>query len=332
MPAPISIYENVRVSDWDCLTAAGDADSSWLACSAQRPALRRWEDIGWCGTIGERPGATPLLEAATRSARKPWRAIQHLGGETALAAASSKGDPLSWDCATALDAGKLLKSLPGQLTRDLAKRLEIPLYHPCPAAAACSTGLYALLECADRIERGACARALAGAADCSLTPLLLAGFSALNVLCGDRVPEVYGVGAGFAPAEGAGFVALSQAGPWRLVGGVRLGDARHPTDFLDPETLRTCLAGLWQALPDPDLIVVHGTGTRSGDAYELDVLDRGDWKRSKRLACKSVIGHCLGASGVVELALALQAPVQRLWKISLGFGGHLAAVAVQRCP
>jgi 3-oxoacyl-(acyl-carrier-protein) synthase len=45
---------------------------------------------------------------------------------------------------------------------------------------------------------------------------------------------------------------------------------------------------------------------------------------------KPVIGHCLGASGAVELAVALEAPVKRLWKVSLGFGGHLAAVAVAR--
>jgi 3-oxoacyl-(acyl-carrier-protein) synthase len=294
--------------------------------------LRRCEGIGWCGTIGERPGATTLLDAAVKAARRPWNSIRAGGGDLALAAASSKGDPQAWDSDAPPDGRRFLQSLPGHLSHRLAHELQTGIFQPCPTAAACSTGLFALLECADRIERGACARALAGAADCSLTPLLIAGFSALDVLCRERMPEVYGAGTGFAPAEGAGFVALSHVGPWRLVGGVRLGDARHPTDFQDPETLRTCLAALWQSLPDPDLIVVHGTGTRSGDAYELEVLDHGEWKHTQRLACKAVVGHSLGASGVVELALALQAPVERLWKISLGFGGHLAAVAVQRCP
>jgi 3-oxoacyl-(acyl-carrier-protein) synthase len=111
---------------------------------------------------------------------------------------------------------------------------------------------------------------------------------------------------------------------------VRLGDASHPTRFADGDTLRRCLLALWDILPEPELIVTHGTGTASGDAYEHAALNDGPWRACARLTCKPVLGHCLGASGTVELALALEAPVARLWKLSLGFGGHLAALAVER--
>jgi 3-oxoacyl-(acyl-carrier-protein) synthase len=149
-------------------------------------------------------------------------------------------------------------------------------------------------------------------------------------LCGEEKPQAFAVPTGFAPAEGAGLMALAHDGPWRLVASVRLGDARHETEFRDPATLRTALEGLWHASPRPDLIITHGTGTARGDAYERGGLDDGPWRAVPRLHCKPMIGHCLGASAAVELALGLEAPVKRLWKLGLGFGGHLAVVAVER--
>ena len=111
---------------------------------------------------------------------------------------------------------------------------------------------------------------------------------------------------------------------------MRLGDAGHETHFTDPRTLTYALDALWAAVPHPDLIITHGTGTAAGDAYEARGLDAGPWRQCERVSMKPIIGHCLGASGAVELASACHAPVQRLWKLSLGFGGHLAAVALVR--
>jgi 3-oxoacyl-(acyl-carrier-protein) synthase len=49
------------------------------------------------------------------------------------------------------------------------------------------------------------------------------------------------------------------------------------------------------------------------------------------VACKPAIGHTLGASGLVELAAAMHDPAaHRIWKLGMGFGGHLACVAVAR--
>ena len=324
-------YERVALVAWDCLTAAGDAPAAWSACSKSESALRQAAGIGWHGPVDLPPGADRLLRLATATAARPWHALSNLRGALALGISSSKGDPEALQRALAGEARSLIMALPGQLTAQVAGALGCGTYQPAQVAAACSTGLYALLECADRIEDGRCERALAGAADLSLTPLLLAGFQALGVLCGMRRPQAFGEPTGFAPAEGAGLIALGHDGPWRLVAGVRLGDARHETEFRDPTTLRTALHGLWQAAPHPDLIITHGTGTARGDSYERDGLDAGPWRDVPRLHCKPLIGHCLGASAAVELALALEAPERRLWKLGLGFGGHLAAVAVERC-
>jgi 3-oxoacyl-[acyl-carrier-protein] synthase II len=323
-------YERVALVAWDCLSAAGDAPAAWSACSKSANALRLDDDLGWHGRVELPPGDDRLLRLASVTARRPWQALAADAGALALGISTSKGDPALWEEVVAGRPELLVGALPGQLTPRLAATLRCGTYVPAPVAAACSTGLYALLACADHLEDGRCERALAGAADLSLTPLLIAGFRALGVLCGGRRPQAFAEPTGFAPAEGAGLIALGRTGPWRLVAGVRLGDARHETEFRDPATLHHALAALWQAAPRPDLIITHGTGTARGDAYERAGLDAGPWRGVRRLHCKPVIGHCLGASAAVELALGLEAPVRRLWKLGLGFGGHLAAVAAER--
>ncbi len=324
-------YERVALVAWDCLTAAGDASAAWSACVAAADVLQFDHDLGWHGRVPLPMGPGRMLRLAISAGRRPWQAIAGLAGDLALGLSTSKGDPEQWERVLHGEPHLLVSALPGQLTPQFAQALGCGPYQPAMVAAACSTGLYALLECADRIEDGRCARALAGAADLSLTPLLTAGFQALGVLCGDRRPQAFGIPTGFAPAEGAGIIALAHEGPWRLVASVRLGDARHETEFRDPATLQQALSGLWQASAPPELIITHGTGTANGDAYERLGLDAGPWAPVQRMHCKPVLGHCLGASAAVELAAGLQAPVKRLWKLGLGFGGHLAAVALERC-
>jgi 3-oxoacyl-[acyl-carrier-protein] synthase II len=330
LPAPHRRYHAVAIAAWDCLACTGDAAASWSACRQGASGLQHAPELGWHGAIRAIQGPGRMLAIAHRAALRPWQALSGSRGLPALIVGSSKGDPQLMAEALAGDAGALPAALPGALSARLAADLGIAVSIGAAPAAACSTGLYAVLEAADLIERGACTHALAGAADCALATWLLAGFRSLGVLCGDRSPQAFAEPTGFAPAEGAGFLALAAAGPWRLRGGVRLGDARHPTRFEDGDTLARALLALWEILPAPELIVTHGTGTASGDAYEAGALDDGPWAACARLHCKPVIGHCLGASGAVELALALESPVDRIWKLSLGFGGHLAALALER--
>jgi Beta-ketoacyl synthase, N-terminal domain/Beta-ketoacyl synthase, C-terminal domain len=323
-------YEQVHVVAWDCLSAAGDAAATWSACTIGRCALQHNSTIGWHGRVAIPAGPDRHLALALTASKRTWNSVATFPGPLAFGASTSKGDLSAWDATIAGDLNAFIRAWPGQLTPRLAAALRLPIYRPVSVAAACSTGLYALLDAADAIEDGYCSRALAGAVDTSLSPWLLAGFKAMGVLCGDVAPQSFSTPTGFAPAEGAAFFALAKTGPWRLVGGVRLGDAGHETEFRDPQTLRQAFASLWRMLPGPDLIITHGTGTARGDAYETAGLLQGPWNKTMRLSCKPSIGHCLGASAAVELAAGLQAPVQRLWKICLGFGGHLAGVALER--
>jgi 3-oxoacyl-(acyl-carrier-protein) synthase len=111
---------------------------------------------------------------------------------------------------------------------------------------------------------------------------------------------------------------------------------------------------------------VHGTATRSNDPLECRALRLALGANADRVACtanKSQIGHLLGAAGAAELAITCLAihqgfvpPTLNLTnpdpacdldgtplvgrrreigaaiKLSIGFGGHLAAAVLKRVP
>lgn len=123
------------------------------------------------------------------------------------------------------------------------------------------------------------------------------------------------------------------------------------------EVLKRCT----DATSPPDLVSLHGTGTTTNDLAESHGVQRtfGE-RRPPCFGVKGAIGHLLGAAGSVEFALMLlamkhgvvpgtanltnldenccvdvesavrQAPIDSAIKLSLGFGGHVAACEVFR--
>jgi hypothetical protein len=323
-------YHRVWIDRWAALSCAGDSAATWRACDLGRCALRCDAEHGWLGLLGERPYDGELAELLARLCQA-WTLP---AGPPALSISASKGDITLLGRLLTGDLAAFLPWQAGSLGPRLAARLGLRHFVGGSPIAACSTGLYALLHAADCLEDGQADWGLAGAADASCHPLLMAAYRNMGVLCRHHPPSAFsGKGQGFAAAEGAAVLGLTtEPAGWRLVAGVRLGDARHETRCEDPAVLQACLSSLWELLPEPDLIVAHATGTAVGDRFEQAALAEGPWSRARVLCCKPQIGHCLGASGIVELAAALEAPVRRLWKLSLGFGGHVAAVACEREP
>lgn len=324
-------YDRVWIADWDACSAAGDAAATWRAIRDRASAIAPDPNVGPVARALPAEIPEPLrLEALTLAA-----CAYPAGGldrAPLLCLAASKGN--TGRLLDRLDPAQLLPAMPGGLNRLVAETYGWRHYRECCPVAACSTGLYALLAAADALEHGVAEEALCGAADASLQALPLAGFQRMGVLAStDRPQALARAATGFAPGEGAAVFRLTtwaQPSGWRVVAGIRLGDASHPTSCEDPQVLHRCLADLWQRCPEPDAIVTHATGTRVGDAYELAGLESGPWRTAHRVVCKPIIGHCLGASSAVELAAALHGPHRSIWKLGLGFGGHIAGVALRR--
>jgi 3-oxoacyl-(acyl-carrier-protein) synthase len=154
-----------------------------------------------------------------------------------------------------------------------------------------------------------------------------------------------------------------------VVGGALGADGFHETD-LDPNpeglanVLQHALRRARVAPRDVDHVNVHGTATRPNDPLECRAIHRALGDGARQVVCtanKSQIGHLLGAAGSAELAIACLSirdgfipptlnlrdpapecdldvvanvgrslPIRVALKISIGFGGHLAAAVVRR--
>ena len=250
--------------------------------------------------------------------------------------------------------------------------------------AACATGLVAVLEGAELIRRGTCDVVLAGSADASLEPMLLAAFRRMKVLARvdddpARAVRPWDRGrSGFLVGEGGAILVLERddharargARPYAEVAGGALGsDAHHATD-LDPDpsglarVIGQALRRAGVPAPEIDHVNVHGTATRLNDPLECRSLRLALGAQADRVACsanKGQIGHLLGAAGAAELAIACltirdgfvpptvnltdpdpacdldgtpgigrELPIRAALKLSIGFGGHLAAIVLRR--
>ncbi len=146
-------------------------------------------------------------------------------------------------------------------------------------------------------------------------------------------------------------------------------DCYHPVSFnLDGEALARTLKALLQntqiSLEEIDYLNLHGTATREGDLYETVQIKKAFGKKAHSISTsstKSMTGHLLGASGAVEIiacCLAMEngfvpptvglekpdpkcdldyTPQQAKKKkislaasLSLGFGGHIATIAIRK--
>jgi 3-oxoacyl-[acyl-carrier-protein] synthase II len=154
-----------------------------------------------------------------------------------------------------------------------------------------------------------------------------------------------------------------------FAGGALGSDAYHMTDLNpDPANLAGLIgrALAWSGVEasEIDHVNVHGTATRVNDPLECQALRLALGAHADTISCsasKAQIGHCLGAAGAVELALTCLAvrdgfvpptlnlndpdprcdldatphvgrarPIRAALKLSLGFGGHLAAAVVRQ--
>ena len=154
-----------------------------------------------------------------------------------------------------------------------------------------------------------------------------------------------------------------------ILGGRMLSDAHHVTSLGDDSTaLVELITGTLQAsrIAPHDIAYVnaHGTGTQQNDAMESRGIRLALGRAADSIcvsANKSMLGHLVNASGSVELALTALAlrdgfapptlnlthpdpecdldcvpligrerPLEHAIKLSIAFGGHLAAIALRR--
>ena len=187
---------------------------------------------------------------------------------------------------------------------------------------ACATGTHSIGEAFRSIQYGEADVMVAGGTESSITPIGVAGFSALTALSTSEDPMRASIPFdkernGFVMGEGAGIVILeslehAQARGAKiyaeLAGYGATCDAYHITSPAEDgsgaaKAMEVAIADAKMKPEDVDYINAHGTSTHHNDLFETKAikLALGDYAGKVKISStKSMIGHLLGAAGGVE--------------------------------
>ena len=193
---------------------------------------------------------------------------------------------------------------------------------------ACATGSHSIGEAFRSIQYGEADVMVAGGTESSITPLGVAGFTALTALSTSEDPAHASRPfdenrEGFVMGEGAGVVVLeslehAQARGAKIlaevVGYGATCDAYHITS--PAEDGSGAARAMTEAMKDAgiqpediDYVNAHGTSTHHNDLFETKAikLALGDHAYKTRInSTKSMIGHLLGAAGGVEFIVCVK--------------------------
>lgn len=190
-------------------------------------------------------------------------------------------------------------------------------------ATACASGAHAIGEAFHLVRSGGCDIALAGGSEAAVTPLGVAGFSAMRALSTRDVEPSRASCPfdadrdGFVLGEGASVIVLERgerarergARAYALVTGYGATSDAHDLTQPDPDG-EGALGAMREALEDAglepsaiDYVNAHATSTPIGDRVEARALRALLGERSVAVSStKGATGHLLGAAGSLEAA------------------------------
>ena len=187
---------------------------------------------------------------------------------------------------------------------------------------ACATGTHSIGEAMRSIQHGEAEVMVAGGAESSITPIGVAGFTALTALSASEDPKRASIPfdkerSGFVMGEGAGVVVLESLEHAKargakiyaeLAGYGATSDAFHITSPAEDGSgaamaMKFAMDDAGVKPEEIDYINAHGTGTHHNDLFETLAIKTalGDHARQVKISStKSMVGHLLGAAGGVE--------------------------------
>lgn len=188
---------------------------------------------------------------------------------------------------------------------------------------ACATGTHCIGEAFRSIQYGEADVMVAGGAEASITPIGVAGFTALTALNTTDDPLRASIPFdkdrnGFIMGEGSGVVVLESL-DHALARGAKIyaelagygatSDAFHITSPAEDgsgaaKAMELAMEEAGVKPEEVDYVNAHGTGTHHNDLFETRAIRRAFGDAADHLkvsSTKSMIGHLLGAAGAVEL-------------------------------
>ncbi len=206
---------------------------------------------------------------------------------------------------------------------------------------ACATGTHSIGDAYRYIQCNEADVMVAGGTEAAITPLGVAGFSALTALSGETNPKRASIPfdkerTGFVMGEGAGVVILESYDHAiarganilaELVGYGATCDAYHitsPSEDGDGAS-RAMLFAINEAGIEPkdvDYVNAHGTSTHHNDLFETRAIKKAFGDHAYKLnvnSTKSMTGHLLGAAGAVELITCVKSVMENYIHATVGY-------------
>ena len=193
---------------------------------------------------------------------------------------------------------------------------------------ACATGTNSIGEAFRTIQYGDAEVMVAGGTESSITPIGIAGFTALTALTSSDDPARCSIPfdkerSGFVMGEGAGIVVLEELEHAKargakiyaeVVGYGCTSDAYHITSPTEDgsgaaRAMTYAVADAGIAMEDITYINAHGTSTHHNDLFETRAIKQAFGEHAKSIkinSTKSMIGHLLGAAGAVEFVTCVK--------------------------
>jgi len=187
---------------------------------------------------------------------------------------------------------------------------------------ACATGTNSIGEAFRAIQYGEAEVMVAGGTESSVTPIGIAGFTALTALSSSEDPARCSIPfdkdrSGFVMGEGAGIVVLEELEHAQkrgariygeIVGYGCTSDAYHITSPAEDGSgaamaMEYAIKDAGIAKEDITYINAHGTSTHHNDLFETRAIKLCFGEHAKNIRInptKSMVGHLLGAAGAVE--------------------------------
>jgi len=184
-------------------------------------------------------------------------------------------------------------------------------------ATACSSSAKVFMTAQRWIDCGLIDAAVVGGVD-SLCLSTLYGFNSLQLLSGDKCRPFDAARGGISIGEAAGFVLLDkQSAAINFVGGGESSDAfhmsaPHPEGIGAQDAMRGALKAAQLAPADIGYVNAHGTATLANDRAEAAAIQAVFGAEAVPVSStKGVTGHALGAAGITEAIVVIQALKQQ---------------------
>ncbi|MDD7148643.1 MAG: beta-ketoacyl-ACP synthase II [Lachnospiraceae bacterium] len=193
---------------------------------------------------------------------------------------------------------------------------------------ACATGTNSIGEAFRTIQYGDADVMIAGGTESSVTPIGIAGFTALTALSSSTDPARCSIPfdkerSGFVMGEGAAIVVLEELEHAKkrgariyveVVGYGTSSDAFHITSPAEDgagaaKAMENAINDAGIAKEDVMYINAHGTSTHHNDLFEtraIKLLFGDHAKKMKINSTKSMVGHLLGAAGAIEFVTCVK--------------------------